>query len=190
MSTPFRWPSQLKPLDKNHSATFDAQPRYVLVRKKVDPKTGKQKTSSSSDGLIDIAAAVKLGLLPSKGLPGVLLYVKHQKVLRLLKHNTVAFVRPKKATTRGNHVTSMMLKLAEEALSVVLGPTYWQANKHLGPKAALKTTSAILWIKANLENPNSPLCNSLRGTSYEDIIGLKHSRRWWLDSLKIRKSAE
>ena len=190
MSTPFRWPSQLKPLDKNHSATFDAQPRYVLVRKKVDPKTGKQKTSSSSNGVIDVAVAVKLGLVPATGLPGLLSYLNHNRILRLLKHNTVTLVKPKHATTKGIHATKAISKLAEEALSAVLGPAYWEANQASGLKAALKTTQIILWIKTNLENKYSVLCNSLLDTPFEDLIGIKHSKRWWLDRISIRKSAE
>jgi hypothetical protein len=160
------------------------------VRKKADAKTGKQKTSSSSNGIIDVAVAVKLGLVPATGLPGLLSHINHNKILRLLKHNTVTLVKPKHATTNGIHATKAILKLAEEALSAVLGPAYWEENQVLGPKAALKTTKIISWIKTNLENKNSVLCNSLLDTPFEELIGVKHSRRWWLDRLSIRKSAE
>jgi hypothetical protein len=190
MSTPFRWPSQLQAVEVKDSTPLDAPRRFVLVRKKPDPKTGKQKTSSSSNGVIDVAVAVKLGLVPATGLPGLLSHLNHKKVLRLLKHNTITLVKPKHATTKGIHATKATLKLAEEGLSAVLCPAYWKANQDSGIKAALKTTKIILWIKANLENPNSNLCNSLLDTPFEDLIGVKHSRRWWLDRLAIRKSAE
>jgi prophage DNA circulation protein len=190
MSTPFKWPTQLKPLEAQDSLPEDARPRYVLVRKKADPKTKKLKTSSSSDGLIDIAAAVKLGLLPSAGLPGLLLHLKHRKILRLLEHNTVALVKPKRATTQRNHVTKATSKTAVKAMSSVLCPAYWQANKHAVTKATFKIKEVIGWIKANIENTDSTLCTSLRGTLYEDLIGTKRGRRWWLKKLNIRKSAE
>ena len=146
--------------------------------------------SEQFQGLIDIAAAVHLGLMPSTGLPGLLLHKNLQRVRRLVKHNTVALIKPKTATTTGNHVTKLKLKLTKQALTTVLGPAYWEANKHLGAKAALKTRLAITWIKRNLEDVNSPLCTSLVGTKYEELIGLRHSRRWWLDLLGLRQNVQ
>jgi hypothetical protein len=190
MSTPFRWPTQLQAIEVKDSTPHDAPRRFVLVRKKTDPKTGKPKTSSSSNGVIDIAVAVKLGLVPATGLPGLLSHLNHTRVLRLLKHNTVTLVKPKHATTKGIHATKAISKLAEEALSAVFGPAYWEAHQASGLKDALKTTQIILWIKMNLENKHSLLCNSLLDTPFEDLIGIKHSRRWWLDRISIRKNAE
>lgn len=190
MSTEFRWPNQLMQQKTKPTPKAKLQKRYVLVRKLADVNTGKHKTSSSSDGLIDIAAAVHLGLIPSAGLPGLLLNINQQRVRRLIKHNTVALIKPKKATTTENHATKSKLKLAEKALTTVIGPAYWEANKHLGAKAALKTRLVIPWIKRTLEDVNSPLCTSLVGTKYEDLIGIRHSRRWWLDLLGLRQNVQ
>jgi len=190
MSAPFKWPTQLKTADGNRRHQVNANARYVLVRNKVDPKSGKQKTSSSSDGLIDIAAAVQLGLIPSEGLPGALLCINQKRVSRLLRHNTVVLVKPKIATITGIHATTSTLKLAEKALADVLGPAYWKANKHLGLKTALKTRRVIPWIKVNLENTGSALCTSLIGTNYEDLIGLEHSQRWWLNLFGLRQNVQ
>ena len=187
MPAEFRWPNQLRQRKTKPTPKAKLQRRYVLVRKLADVKNGKHKTSSSSDGLIDIAAAVHLGLIPNAGLPGLYLKINQQRVRRLVKHNTVALIKPKTATTTENHVTKSKLKLAGKALTAVIGPAYWRANKHLGAKAALKTRQVIPWIKRNLEDENSPLCTSLVGTKYEDLIGLRHSRRWWLDLLGLRQ---
>ena len=190
MTTNFRWPNQL-----GHGASKQApkaadNDRYVLVNKKINAKTGRQKTASSSDGLIDIAAAVEMRLIPNAGLPGILHHMNRKRVQRLLKHNTVVKVKPKNATLQGTHRTQALLKLADKALSTVIGQAYWSANQHLGPRAALSTTRVIDWIKTNLENQSSPLCNELVGTPYEDLIGLRRTKRWWLDLFDLRKNMQ
>ncbi len=190
MTIHFRWPTQLQTIEVASSPPLEAPRRFVLVRKKIDPKTGKQKTSSSSNGVIDIAVAVKLGFIPATGLPGLLFHINQTKVLRLLKCNTVTLVKQKHATTKGTHATKAILKLTEEAICAVLGPAYWEASQASGLQAALNTTKTIIWIKSNLEDKQSALCNSLVDTPFEDLIGLKRTKRWWLNRLSIRKSAE
>jgi hypothetical protein len=116
--------------------------------------------------------------------------MNRKRVQRLLKHNTVVKVKPKNATLQGTHRTQALLKLADKALSTVIGQEYWSANQHLGPRAALSTTRVIDWIKTNLENQSSPLCNELVGTPYEDLIGLRRTKRWWLDLFDLRKNMQ
>jgi hypothetical protein len=188
--TPFRWPNQLGHAARNQKPKVTLGDRFVLVSKNKNAKTGRHKTASSSNGLIDIAAAVELGLVPNAGLPGILHHMYRKRVLRLLQHNTVLKVKPKNSTIQGNHQTKGLLKLADKALTAVIGPAYWSANQHLGPRAALKTTRVINWIKTNLENKTSPLCISLVRSPYEDIIGLHRSKRWWLDLFDLRKNVQ
>ena len=190
MSTPFTWPMDLKPAGIKRITKSVTNSRFILVRRRADAKTGRHKTSSSSDGLIDIAVAVQLGLLPSAGLPGLWLNANKKRVETLLKHNTIAAIKPKKATTNGNHATKSVLILALKALSVVLGPAYWEASGHLGARKALNTGRLISWIKNNLEDTSSPLCVSLNGGKYADLIGLKRSTRWWRDLLELRQKGQ
>jgi len=129
-------------------------------------------------------------LIPNAGLPGILHHMNRKRVQRLLKHNTVVKVKPKNATLQGTHRTQALLKLADKALSTVIGQEYWSATQHLGPRAALSTTRVIDWIKTNLENQSSPLCNELVGTPYEDLIGLRRTKRWWLDLFDLRKNMQ
>ena len=190
MRANFRWPNQLGHGTSKQVPKAADNDRYVLVNKKINAKTGRQKTASSSDGLIDIAVAVEMGLIPNAGLPGILLHMNRKRVLRLLKHNTIVKVRPKSSTVQGTHQTQALQKLADKALSTVIGQAYWSANQHLGPSAALKTTRVIDWIKTNLENKKSPLCADLVGTPYEDLIGLRRTKRWWLDLFDLRKNMQ
>ena len=190
MTTNFRWPNQLWHGASKQAPKAADNDRYVLVNKKINAKTGRQKTASSSDGLIDIAVAVEMRLIPNAGLPGILHRMNQKRVLRLLKHNTVVKVKPKNSPLLGTHHTKALLKLADKALSTVIGQAYWSANQHLGPRAALKTTRVIDWIKTNLENQNSPLCNGLVGTPYEDLIGLHRTKRWWLNLFDLRKNMQ
>jgi hypothetical protein len=189
MTSPFRWPTQLVSGIKR-APKKSLNGRYILVRKQADPKTGKQKTASSSDGIIDIAAAVHLGLVPSVGLPGLLLKVKNKRVIKLLTHNTVIMVKPKQATVNETHITKSTWGLAKEALPDAIGPAYWEANKHLGVKAALKTRQVISWIKSNLENEESKLCDGLRRTKYQNLVGVKRSRRWWLNLFGLHQNVQ
>ena len=190
MTTNFRWPNQLGHGTSKQVPIVAENDRYVLVNKKINAKTGRQKTASSSDGLIDIAVAVEMRLIPNAGLPGILHHMNRKRVQRLLKHNTVVKVKPKNATLQGTHRTQALLKLADKALSTVIGQAYWSANQHLGPRAALSTTRVIDWIKTNLENQSSPLCNELVGTPYEDLIGLRRTKRWWLNLFDLRKNMQ
>lgn len=190
MTTNFRWPNQLEHGTSKQVPKAADTDRYVLVNKKINAKTGRQKTASSSDGLIDIAAAVEMRLIPNAGLPGILHHMNRKRVQRLLEHNTVVKVKPKNATLQGTHQTQALQKLADKALSTVIGQAYWSANQHLGPRAALKTTRVIDWIKTNLENKNSSLCNNLVDTPYEDLIGLRRTKRWWLDLFDLRKNMQ
>jgi hypothetical protein len=190
MPNSFRWPNQLGHTASAQKPKVANNDRFVLVSKNKNAKTGRHKTASSSDGLIDIAAAVELGLVPNAGLPGALHYMNRKRVLRLLQHNTVVKIKPKSSTLQGTHQTQALLKLADKALTAVIGQAYWSANQHLGPRAALKTARAIDWIKTNLENKTSPLCASLVGSPYEDLIGLHRSKRWWLDLFDLRKNMQ
>jgi hypothetical protein len=190
MTTSFRWPNQLGHAASSPTHKVAVDDRLVLVNKKINPKTGRQKTASSSDGLIDIAVAVEMGLIPNAGLPGILHHMNRKRVLRLLKHNTLIRVKSKESTLQGTHHTKALQKLADKALSTVIGQAYWSENQHLGPRAALKSKRVIDWIKTNLENKNSPLCTDLVGTPYEDLIGLRRTKRWWLNLFGLRKNVQ
>lgn len=189
MTTSFRWPNQLGHGTSRPTHKVAADDRLVLVNKKINPKTGRQKTASSSDGLIDIAVAVEMGFIPYAGLPGILHEMNRKRVLRLLEHNTVVRVKPKASTLQGTHHTKALQKLADKAITTI-GQEYWATNQHLGPRAALKTSRVIDWIKTNLENKNSPLCTGLVGSPYEDLIGLRRTKRWWLDLFGLRKKMQ
>ncbi len=190
MAEPFFWPTDLRHPRNKKPSLIRHQPRPVLVTRRADPKTGKRKTASSSDGLIDIAAAVYLGQIPSKGLPGLLLELQKDRVIRLLRKNTVKLVKPKRATVDGNHATRVASRLAQDALPVAIGPAYLEAHKQVGLKESLKTKTVIRWIKTNLEDPTSRLCCSLAGTKYQDLIGLKRNNRWWRNLLNLRQKGQ
>jgi hypothetical protein len=161
----------------------------LFSKTRKDPISGKHRMASSSDGIIDVAAAVHIGLIPNDGLPS-LLYQRHRtRVARLLKSNFVGSVSPKLNTTNGIHASALTRYELAQALKKVIGPLYSQhiANRiksiaDINRAFALK--SVLAWLIPEIEDPASNLNSLLAKHGYTNLVELKRARRWWYDHLK------
>ncbi len=166
-------------------------PRSVMrlvTRKSL--KSGAAKVASSSDGVVDYAVGVHQGVIPNAGLPSLIYMMEQGRAAKLSVANTVRKTRLKAATSQGNHRTTELKRLADEALPTILSPSYWTANRHLGVRVVLNPRYAAKWFSAEVAKEDSVVCDALRFSSYQDLVGQKRGWRWWLDRLKIRKYAE
>lgn len=164
----------------------------LLSKTRKDRLSAKHKVASSSDGIIDVAAAVHVGLIPNIGLPGLLYRAKKKRVVKLLLKNFVGRVNPKANTLDLLHATTTSRFELNKALREDIGPWYL-AHVRKNVKSARALVRAfelkviVNWLISEIENPQSEL-NILLKRKYRHLAELKRSRRWWSDELK--KSAE
>jgi hypothetical protein len=73
-------------------------------------------------------------------------------------------------------------KLAEGALSTVIGPVYCAAKEKGGIslRRAMDRSMFAKWVKAEIETGNSELNKQLNRNGFVDICGLKRSAQWWM----------
>ena len=158
--------------------------RLLLVRKKPN-KYGRQVVSSSSDGIIDIAVAIEIGILPSIGIHSVLHQILRKRVLKLLENHELKPIKTKQTTLANNHSTTQIRKLAKLALPKIIGPQYGDENSSLGTNA-LHTKVFVPWVKKAIEDEGSELCQKLSKTEFKELAGLKRSYRWWQKIIDLR----
>ena len=161
---------------------------YRLVSKKANKRSGLRHVSSSSDGIVDYAAAVVAGKIPAIGLPSVLPKKYHSRATRLLKNNEVAEVNAK-ATPRSDQLRAKIRKDLSKAFPRVIGQVYKLENQ--GKRTAqkyLNTKRVIDWITRSLADRGSRLNRALVLAGYDDLVELKRSYRWWRDQLELGKN--
>lgn len=162
--------------------------QFRLVSKKKNKRTGRQHVSSSSDGIVDYAAAVISGKMPLVGLPAVLPEKYSRRAKRLLLNNEVMEIAAKR-TPRGDQQRSKIHRDLKRAFPLVIGHVYKEENKNkLSAASLLSTKTRIPWIKSSLETPNSRLNRELSQAGYDDLVELKRSSRWWLDALGLKNA--
>lgn len=179
----------------NHLA--DLRAIRLMSKTRRDRLSGKHKVASSSDGIIDIAAAVHVGLIPDNGLPGLLYRSKEKRVVKLLRNNFIGRVTPKANTigseqANSEHATSAARFELSRALSKDIGPLYLNQVRGNVKSVrdlvrAFKPKAVVNWLIAEIENPQSEL-NTILKRKYPHLAELKRSRRWWSD--KLMKAAE
>ncbi len=179
----------------NHLA--DLRAIRLLSKTRRDRLSGRHKVASSSDGIIDVAAAVHVGLIPNDGLPGLLYHTKKKRVVNLLLNNFVGSVTPKANTigseqANSEHATSAARFELSRALAKDIGPLYFNQVRGKVKSArdlvrAFKPKTVVNWLIAEIENPQSEL-NKILKRKYLHLAELKRGRRWWSDELM--KSAE
>lgn len=157
-----------------------------LVSKKTNKRTGRRHVSSSSDGIVDYAAAVIVGAMPAEGLASIIPDEYHRRAKRLLKKNEVSRVAAKKMPRHAQLRGSIRRDL-EAAFPQVIGQVYAaERASALSTKRFLSSKTVVHWIRDSLANPNSRLNRALESAGYHDLVGLERSERWWLDALEIR----
>lgn len=168
--------------------------QYRLVSKKTSKHSGLRHVSSSSDGIVDYAAAVVAGKIPAIGLPSVLPTKYYSRATRLLKNNEVIEVKAKFAS-RNDQLRAKIRKQLKQALPRVIGPIYEQERikEKLSAQHYLRTRTVVNWIIRSLANTSSRLNRALALAGYDDLVELKRNYRWWRNQLEIsenRKRAE
>ena len=163
---------------------------YRLVSKKANKRSGLRHVSSSSDGIVDYAAAVIAGKIPAIGLPSLLPKTYYSRATRLLKNNEVVEVNAK-ATPRSEQLRAKIRKDLSKALPLVIGQVYKIENQgKLTAKKYLSTKTVIDWIIRSLAEPGSRLNRALTQAGYDDLVELKRDYRWWRDQLELGKNRE
>jgi hypothetical protein len=157
-----------------------------LVTKK-SVLAGHPKVASSSDGHIDHAVAVHIGVEENTGLPSIAYAQLYRRATRLAIANTVQRVRIKPATQQHRHTTAELRRIAAKALPAVLVPAYIAAHRHLPPPTRLNDKKMIRWVRQEVKNRKSPLCLSLLATEFEPLEGLDRNERWWSDLSSQKK---
>lgn len=167
--------------------------RYRLVSKKTSKHSGSRHVSSSSDGIVDYAAAVVAGKIPAVGLPSVLPTKYYSRATRLLKKNDVAEVNAK-VTARSDQRRATIRQALKKAFPRIIGQVYKLENhRKLITQNYLRTKTVIDWIIRSLANPSSRLNRALTLAGYDELVELKRNYRWWRDQLELsetRKKAE
>lgn len=158
--------------------------RFRLVSKKPNARTGRKHVSSSSDGIVDVAAAVERGLAQRVGIVQLLPAEIYSKARRLLENNELVEVDEKR-TPRPHLYQQRVRRAAKQALPTVIGPLYLEAFEHDLPRA-LSAKCLTDWIRAELTTPGSALNRALTEAGFDDLVELQRSDRWWLDSLELR----
>lgn len=168
-----------------------------LKSKRIDPLSGRHKVASSSDGIIDVAAAVHVGLVNDDGLPGLLYRAKEKRVVKLLLNNFVGRVNPKTNTISSEqaiseHATSAARFELRRAFAKEIGALYFKqvlgkVKSGRDLERAFKPKAVVNWLISEIENPKSEL-NKVLKINYFHLAELKRCRRWWND--EFMKSAE
>jgi hypothetical protein len=157
-----------------------------LVSKKINKRTGRRHVSSSSDGIVDYAAAVIVGVMPARGVASIIPDKYHRRAKRLLEKNEVAPVA-KKIIPRHAQLRGKIRMDLKAAFPQVIGQVYAAERANvLSTERFFSSKTVIPWIRDSLADPNSRLNHALESAGYHDLVGLERSERWWLDALEIR----
>ena len=151
-------------------------------------RKGLVRLASSSDGIVDVAAAVELGLIDDEGIVALIPTKTRIRALKLLQSNVLFPITLKKKSLVGTHLKAKERKLAGGALATVIGPIYREAKEKGGISlgSAMDRSMFAKWVKAEIENDDSYLNKQLTRRGFLDICGLKRSAQWWMRLLSQR----
>jgi hypothetical protein len=158
--------------------------RLRLVSRKLSAKTQRQHVSSSSDGIVDVAAQVEMGLIERNGIVALLPDEVFERAKGLLEHNELKEVK-EKLTPAHRQLNNRVKLAAIEALPKVIGPLYGEIHQENLPRA-LNLQRFTTWLQRELETPGSRLNLELERHNYDDLVELQRSDRWWCDIVAIR----
>lgn len=161
--------------------------QFRLVSKKRNKRTGRQHVSSSSDGIVDYAAAVIVGKMPLVGLPAVIPEKYNRRAKRLLRKNEVSEVNVK-APPRADQQRARIRRAVKYTFPSIIGQVYKAENGKISQEKLLHTKTLIPWIIDALATPNSRLNKALSKAGFEDLVQLERSPRWWLDVLDLKNA--
>lgn len=154
-----------------------------LVSRNPNRKTGKRHVSSSSDGIVDVAAQVVSGLTDKSGILELLPPELYDRAKVLLESNDLSEVGAKK-TPRHELANQRIKSAAEDAMARVIGPVYLEEQQY--DRRGLKLKQLVRWIQQQLATPGSKLNRELGQHGYDDLVEVKRSDRWWGDIVAIR----
>ena len=151
-------------------------------------RKGLKQTASSSDDIVDVAAAVEVGLIKDEGIVTLIPTKTRMRARKLLKSNVLWPIAFKKKSLDGTHLKAKERKLARNALLTVIGPMYWAAKEQGGISLgrAMDRSMFAKWVKAEIENGSSDLNIQLNRRGFADICGLNRSAQWWMRLLSQR----
>ena len=151
-------------------------------------RKGLVRLASSSDGIVDVAAAVELGLIDDEGIVALIPTKTRIRALKLLQSNVLFPITLKKKSLVGTHLKAKERKLAGGALATVIGPIYREAKEKGGISLgrAMDRSMFAKWVKAEIEDGGSYLNKQLTRRGFLDICGLKRSAQWWMRLLSQR----
>ena len=151
-------------------------------------RKGLVRVASSSDGVVDMAAAVELGLINNEGIVALIPAKTRIRARKLLQSNVLFPITLKQESLDGSHMKAKQRKLAGRALATVIGPIYWSAKEKDGISLgrAMDRSMFAKWVKAEIENDSSYLNKQLTRQGFHDICGLKRSAQWWMRLLSQR----
>ena len=151
-------------------------------------RKGLVRVASSSDGVVDMAAAVELGLINNEGIVALIPAKTRIRARKLLQSNVLFPITLKKESLDGSHMKAKQRKLAGRALATVIGLIYWSAKEKDGISLgrAMDRSMFAKWVKAEIENDSSYLNKQLTYQGFFDICGLKRSAQWWMRLLSQR----
>lgn len=160
--------------------SLDSQ-KYFRLLSKSRLKKGLVRLSSSSDGIVDIAAAAELGLIENNGLVALIPEKTRVRAKKLLKANVLFLVNPKQSTFQASNLKQIQRVLVKKAFPTVIGPMYFQAQLEAGLTVSqtLNRMRFATWVKHQIETNNSNLNLVLAESGFEDICDLVRSAQWW-----------
>lgn len=149
-------------------------------------RKGPVRVASSSDGIVDVAAAVEVGLIDDVGIVALIPVKTRVRARRLLKSNVLRPIALKKNSLRGSHLNARQRELVREALATVIGPMYWAAKAKGGMRfeRAMDRTMFAKWVKTEIGTGKSRLNKELTRNGFLDICGLERSVQWWMRLLQ------
>ena len=144
-------------------------------------KAGFVRAASSSDGIVDTAAAAELGLIERDGLVSLIPPETRARARRLLKANVLWPVDVKKSTLDGSSLKSIERRQFALALHNVIGLIYLQeqVEKGFSFTTILNRGKFAKWVMKEIKIDTSRLNIELTRNGYLDIVGLVRSKQWW-----------
>jgi len=151
-------------------------------------RKGLVRAASSSDGVVDVAAAVEVGLINDEGIVALIPTKTRIRARKLLRSNVLWPITLKKASNDGKHMKAKHRRVAGEALATVIGPIYWAAKEKRGISLGRAMDRSMFgrWVKNEIENDSSELNKQLNRRGFADICGLNRSAQWWMRLLSQR----
>jgi hypothetical protein len=160
--------------------SLDSQ-KYFRLLSKSRLKKGLVRVSSSSDGIVDLAAAAELGLIENNGLVALIPEKTRVRAVKLLKANVLFLVKAKQSTVQASNLKQIQRVLVKKAFPTVIGPMYFQTQLEAGftVSQTLDRMRFAKWVKQQIETNNSNLNLVLAESGFEDICDLVRSAQWW-----------